>query len=238
MNKTFALGLIAVVLSGCSVPAASRRGPVEWPDEASTQLMVPSVEAGAALAAAAAIREMVRTNPYPDLFWGCSSPEQGLDVAVFKDPTSGLYYVVVSQHFNRCGGPRVRVLDGWYEYAVTPQGEIVGEVPPMVGEDSEATPSRPDPSPLEQTSPPAAPSSSEEVDTTPVPVPPPTLAPSPSPEVPPSAAPSPSSPPSPSPEPDTPESAPASPIESGSRKDPGEHPQWSAQPRGAFLLRG
>ena len=212
MNKAYALAVLAAVASGCAVPAAARKGPIEWPDEASTQLVVPSVEAGAALAAAAAIREMVRTNPYPDLFWGCSSPEQGLDVAVFKDPTSGLYYVVVSQRFNRCGGPRVRVLDGWYEYAVTPQGEVVGEAPLMAGEDAEATSPRPSPTPSEQAPPPAAQSPSKAADT-PAPTPPPVPAPLPAPEAPPSAAPSPISPPPAPPAPGTPEPAPASPIE-------------------------
>ncbi|WP_434389507.1 hypothetical protein [Melittangium boletus] len=140
MNRLWVLAFFAVVSSGCSFFAPARKGPVKGPDVTSTQLLVPSVEAGAAIAAAAALREMVRTNPYPDLFWGCSSPEQGLDVAVYKDSTSGLYYVVLSQHFNRCGGPRVRVLDGWYEYAVTAQGEIVGEVLPMDEEEPPPAP--------------------------------------------------------------------------------------------------
>lgn len=71
---------------------------------------------------------------YPGLFWGCSSPEQGLNVSVFKDPKSGLYFVVLEQRFNRCGGPSGRVLDWWHEYAVTAQGEVVAEAPPMQGE--------------------------------------------------------------------------------------------------------
>lgn len=83
------------------------------------------MEAGAALAAAAAVREMVKNNPFPRLFDGCSSPEQGLNAAVFKHPASGLYFVVLHQRFDRCGGPSGRVLDWWYEYAVTPQGEVV-----------------------------------------------------------------------------------------------------------------
>jgi hypothetical protein len=118
------------VLVGCAAPTSAWKGSVEWPDAASTPQVIPAVEAGAALAAAAAIREMVRENPFPDLFRGCSSPEQGLDVAVFKEPESGLYYVVLHQHFSRCGGPRGRVLDWWYEYAVTSQGEVVGKAPP------------------------------------------------------------------------------------------------------------
>jgi hypothetical protein len=212
--KVCVFAVLAAMLWGCAMPTAARKGPVEWPDEASTPLVVPSVEAGAALAAAAAIREMVRTNKDPRLFRGCSSPEQGLNVAVFKDPKSGLYFVVVSQRFNRCGGPRVRVLDGWYEYAVTPQGEVVAEAPPLEGD--YATPPRSNAPSPEQTQPPAAPPPSKAVDT-PAPTPPPTPAPSPAPapppalEVPPPAAPSPASPPPVSPAPDTPGPASASP---------------------------
>lgn len=136
MHKVYALMFMAAVLPGCIGFLAPKREPIEWPDEAATQLLVSPVEAGAGLAAAAAIREMVKNNPHPDLFRGCTSPEQGLDVSVFKDPKSGLYFVVISQHFSRCGGPRVRVLDGWYEYAVTPQGEVVGEAPPLAAEEA------------------------------------------------------------------------------------------------------
>jgi hypothetical protein len=156
MNKAYALAVLAAVLSGCAMPATTRRAQVVWPGEDATQLIVPSVEAGAALAAAAAIREMVGTNPFPRLFRGCSSPEQGLDVAVFKDSSSGLYYVSINQRFDRCGNPRgapVRVLDGYYEYAVTAQGEVVGEVLPA---DEAPVPSSPSPPPAEQTPPPAA----------------------------------------------------------------------------------
>jgi hypothetical protein len=139
------LTVLVGVLSGCVSPAAAWKGKVEWPDEQSAKIVAEPMEAGAALAAAAAIREMVRTNPYPDLFRGCSSPEQGLDVAIFTGPTPGLYYVVLHQRFERCGGPVVRVLDGWYEYAVTPQGEVVAEAPSMAAEDGEGPPSPPSP---------------------------------------------------------------------------------------------
>ena len=132
MHKLYALMFLAAVLPGCLGFLAPKRKPIEWPDEAATQLLVSPVEAGAGLAAAAAVREMVKNN-HPDLFRGCTSPEQGLDVSVFKEPKSGLYFVVISQQFTRCGGPRMRVLDGWYEYAVTPQGEVVGKAPPQIG---------------------------------------------------------------------------------------------------------
>jgi hypothetical protein len=114
------------------------------------------MEAGAALAAAGAIRDLVRTNTDPGLFWGCSSPEQGLDVAVFTGPTQGLYYVVVEQRFHRCGGPSGRVLDWRHVYAVTPQGEVVAEAPPR-GEvpDSSSSPPSPAPSALAPVSAPA-----------------------------------------------------------------------------------
>lgn len=127
-------------VGGCTAPAAAWKGQVEWPDIATRTNIVPFAEAGAALAAAAAVREMVKENPYPDLFSGCASPEQGLDVAVFTGPTPGLYYVLVDQRFDRCGGPGVRVLDGWYEYAVTPQGEVVGKAPPPPSAEEAAPP--------------------------------------------------------------------------------------------------
>ena len=192
MNKAYALAVLTAVLSGCALPATAGKRRVEWPNEASTQLIVPSVEAGAALAAAAAIREMVRTNPFPRLFRGCSSPEQGLDVAVFKDPLSGLYYVSLNQRFDRCGNPRgapVRVLDGYYEYAVTPQGEVVAEVLPP---DEAPVPPPPSPPPPEQTPPPAAPPTPTGTDT---PAPAPAPAPPPAPAAPPPDAPCPASPP-------------------------------------------
>lgn len=175
MRKGCVLAALATVLAGCAMPTAAWRGPVDWPDEHSAKLVGQPMEAGAALAAAAAVREMVRENlaTDPGLFWGCSSPEQGLDVAIFTGPTPGLYFVVLHQRFNRCGGPSGRVLDGWYEYAVTPQGEVVGKAPPPSGEaledsappsnkaaDSPAPPPAEPPPAVPQTPPPAAPSPS------------------------------------------------------------------------------
>lgn len=192
MNKAYALAVLTAVLSGCSLTATARKRQVEWPGEAATQLIVPLTEAGAAVAAAAAIREMVRQNPYPDLFWGCSSPEQGLDVAVFKDSSSDLYYVSIDQRFDRCGNPRgapVRVLDGYYEYAVTPQGEVVAEV--LLPNEAPVRPSSPAPTPAEQTPPPANPPQGADTSAPPpAPAPPSTPA-----AAPPPAAPCPASPP-------------------------------------------
>ena len=110
MIKVCALAALAATLPGCVRPAASWKGEVKWPeteqDEQSVKTIVPVTEAEAALAAAAAIREMVSANPFPRLFQGCSSPAQGMDVAVFTGPTPGLYYVVLGQRFDRCGGPQ------------------------------------------------------------------------------------------------------------------------------------
>lgn len=201
MLKAYALAMLAPVLWGCAIPGTAWKGRVEWPDDDSRRNIVPFTEAGTAIAAAAAVREMVRKNPYPDLFWGCSSPEQGLDVAVFKGPTPDLYYVLVDQRFDRCGGPRGRVLDGWYEYAVTPRCEVVAEAPPPAAEDdffSPAPPSSP-PAQPERTPPPAA--------TTPSPTP----VPAPAPEVTPSAEPTLAPPPPVPPEPGTQEPTPTPP---------------------------
>lgn len=135
MIKALTLAGWVAVLHGCAAPAAAWKGEVTWPDEHSARTVAESMEAGAALAAAGAIREVVRTHPFPNLFAGCSSPEQGLDVTVFAGPAPDLYFVVVDQRFHRCGGPSGRVLDWWEVYAVTPQGVVVAKAPTPAGED-------------------------------------------------------------------------------------------------------
>ena len=195
MIKVFVLLEFVVVLSGCAGPATAWKGQVDWPQEgdSSVKTIVPPTEAGAALAATAAIREMVRTNKDPGLFWGCSSPEQGLDVAVFTGPTPGLYYVALGQRFDRCGGPRGRVLDWWYVYAVTPQGEVVAEAPFPPGEPPNGPLPQP-PTPPESKPTPAAPSSGTEPSPSPSSAP---LPPSSPPASPPAAPVSPSPAPAP-----------------------------------------
>lgn len=140
MARAFTLLVFTALVGSCIPRARAWKEPVQWPENYSGKNVVPFMEAGVALAAAAAVREMVRANPFPRLFEGCSSPEQGLDVAVYRGPTAGLFYVLVDQRFDRCGGPRVRVLDGWYEYAVTPQGEVIAESPASDGEDTSLPP--------------------------------------------------------------------------------------------------
>ncbi len=127
--KVCALAGLTALLPGCLLPAKTWRGQVEWPGDYTGRGVVPFSDAGTALAAAAAIRELIATNPYPHLFQGCSSPEQGLAFAVHEGPTPGLYYVMLEERFDRCGGPRHRVLDWWHVYAVTPQGEVVAAAP-------------------------------------------------------------------------------------------------------------
>lgn len=130
----FRLLRLFLLLQGCATPAAPWKGEVPWPDEGSSRTVVELMEAGAALAAAGAIREVVRTHPFPNLFAGCVSPEQGLDVSVFAGSTPGLYFVVVDQGFHRCGGPSGRVLDWWEVYAVTSQGVVVEKAPTPTGD--------------------------------------------------------------------------------------------------------
>lgn len=177
MSKALTLAGLVAVLQGCAAPAAAWKGEVTWPDEHSARTVVEPMEAGAALAAAGAIREVVRTNPFPNLFAGCSSPEQGLDVSVFAGPTPGLYFVVVDQRFHRCGGPSGRVLDWWEVYAVTAQGEVVAKAPAPAGEDPSA-------SPLPEKTPPPAASSPDPGTAPPAPEPPLALPPPPTPEAP------------------------------------------------------
>lgn len=194
MLKAYALAVLAGGAVACAAPTRTWKGALQWPEPEDTPLVASSMEAGAALAAAAAIREMVKNNKDPGLFSGCSSPEQGLNVSVFKDTKTGLYFVVLEQRFNRCGGPSGRVLDWWYEYAVTAQGEVVAEAPPMQGESPLLSP-EPGLPPREQTPPPAAPAPNPEGEV-PAPGLPPAQAPTSAPEVP-AAAPAVTPPPSP-----------------------------------------
>ncbi|MFP2957965.1 hypothetical protein ACLEPN_09075 [Myxococcus sp. 1LA] len=139
MSKVLTVSGLVALLQGCAAPASAWKGEGLWPDERSARTVVEPMEAGAVLAAAGAIREVVRTSPFPDLFAGCSSPEQGLDVSVFAGPTPGLYFVAVDQRFDRCGGPSGRVLDWWEVYAVTAQGEVVAKAPVPTSEEPAAS---------------------------------------------------------------------------------------------------
>ncbi|AGC49002.1 hypothetical protein MYSTI_07730 [Myxococcus stipitatus DSM 14675] len=130
MLKTLQWVGIAAGLHGCTPPCTLWEGVVPWPDEHTSRKLVDPLEAGAALAAASAIREVVSSPPFPNLFTGCSSPEQGLDVSVFTGQTPGLYFVAVEQRFDRCGGASGRVLDWWEVYAVTAQGVVVAKAAP------------------------------------------------------------------------------------------------------------
>ncbi|WP_434386343.1 hypothetical protein [Melittangium boletus] len=128
MIKTCGIvGLVAMV-PGCMGLTAPRKH-IDWPTHYADDHGAPRMDAGAALAAAAAVREVIRTNPHPHLFQGCVSPEQGMEVAVYDGPTSGVYYVMLEERFDRCGGPRHRVLDWWQVYAVSPQGEVLAKAP-------------------------------------------------------------------------------------------------------------
>jgi hypothetical protein len=116
MIRACALAGLAVVLSGCPRPIAAWKGTVEWPenDERSVTTLISPVEAGAALAAAGAIRELIKTNTEPRVFWGCSSPEQGLDVVVSigaKDRADAFWIGITSTRS-------------------PPQGEVVAKAPP------------------------------------------------------------------------------------------------------------
>lgn len=158
MKNVCALFGVVAMATGCAARPPVWKGTVEWPDEQSAKLVGQPMEAGAVLAAAGAIREVIRTNPFPHLFYGCSSPEQGLVAVVFTGPTEGLYYVRVIHDFVRCRGPRFRLLDGWDVYAVTPQGEIVAKDPLGPGESRPPAPDAQPPSaPPAQEAPPPAP---------------------------------------------------------------------------------
>jgi hypothetical protein len=167
MKKVRALWAIAVMGSGCIARTPAWKGTVEWPDEQSAKPVGTPMEAGAILAAAGAIREQLRGNSYPGVFYGCESPEQGLVASVFTGPTKGLYYVMVDYDFQRCAGPRFRVLDGWDVYAVTPRGEVVAKDPSGPGEGSP----RPEASPPSALPPSIPPEPASPVEPSPAPMP-------------------------------------------------------------------
>ena len=107
-SKTYVWMMVVVMVGpGCAVPTAAWKGKVEWPVEGAATNIAAGVDAGGVLAAAAAVQEMIQQNKNSRMF---------------------------NQRFDRCGGPRGRVLDWWYFYAVTPQGQVVGESPPMMKE--------------------------------------------------------------------------------------------------------
>ncbi|MCY1046362.1 hypothetical protein OV208_33970 [Corallococcus sp. bb12-1] len=133
------LGLM-LVMSGCRPPAKAWTGVVEWPDEQTARPVVNPMPAGAVQAAVGAVREFVKTTP-ARVFFGCAHPEEGVNVSLFTGPTSGLYYVLVDPDFERCTGPRRRILDGWFFYAVTPQGDVVAESPGPPDERASEVPS-------------------------------------------------------------------------------------------------
>ncbi|HYO70689.1 MAG TPA: hypothetical protein VEU33_31880 [Archangium sp.] len=81
----------ALVSVGCvsTTPAKKpvERGGIEWParSDVSNITNLGAVDGGAALAASAAIREVVqRVGPQSELFSKCPSPAAALDARVFK----------------------------------------------------------------------------------------------------------------------------------------------------------
>lgn len=120
--------LSALVGVGCATPTAHKPGAgIKWPGrkDVSDVTNLGSVDGGTALAASAAIQEVVRTlGPRSEVFARCPSPAAALDARVFK--WHDVYYVTVDERFDRCGAARSRFPD-WYEsYAVSPTGVVLG----------------------------------------------------------------------------------------------------------------
>lgn len=121
--------LSALVGVGCSTPTAAVRKPgasVKWPGrkDVSDVTSLGSVDGGMALAASAAIQEVVRTRgPQSEVFARCPSPAAALDARVFK--WRDVYYVTVDERFDRCGGARSRFPDWFESYAVSPTGVVL-----------------------------------------------------------------------------------------------------------------
>lgn len=122
--------LSALVCTGCATTTTATAqkpgGSVEWPGrrDASDITSLGSVDGGAALAASAAIHEVVqRLGPTSELFARCPSPAQALDARVYK--WRDVYYVTVDERFDRCGQARSRFPDWFESYAVSPAGVVL-----------------------------------------------------------------------------------------------------------------
>lgn len=120
--------LSVLVCVGCASTTTAQKpgGGVEWPGrrDASDITNLGAVDGGAAVAASAAIREVVqRVGPESELFSKCPSPAAALDARVFK--WRDVYYVTVDERFDRCGGTRSRFPDWFESYAVSPAGVVL-----------------------------------------------------------------------------------------------------------------
>ncbi len=127
-NLVLLLVLSALVGVGCSTPTAVWKpgASVKWPGrrDVSDVTNLGSVDGGTAMAAHAAIQEVVRTlGPRNEVFAKCPSPAAALEARVFK--WHGLYYVTVDERFDRCGGARSRFPDWFESYAVSPTGVVL-----------------------------------------------------------------------------------------------------------------
>lgn len=122
--------VFALVCVGCASTATAQKpgggGGVEWPGRSHVSEItnLGAVDGGAALAASAAIREVVqRVGPESELFSKCPSPAAALDARVFK--WRNVYYVTVDERFDRCGEARSRFPDWFESYAVSPAGVVL-----------------------------------------------------------------------------------------------------------------
>lgn len=122
--------LSVFVCTGCATtstaPAQKPGANIEWPGrrDAADITSLGSVDGGAALAASAAIREVVqRLGSDNELFARCPSPAEALDARVFK--WRNVYYVTVDERFDRCGAARSRFPDWFESYAVSPAGVVL-----------------------------------------------------------------------------------------------------------------
>jgi hypothetical protein len=127
---------LAMSSAGCTTIAAllGRQPIVDWPtaDELATLQPVSNdvndeFNGQAALVAARAIQEVIQLWSDQGLFEGCPAPALGLGAVVY--PWKGVYYVNVTQRFDRCGGKRYRMLDWWESFAVSPEGRVLARRP-------------------------------------------------------------------------------------------------------------
>ena len=122
--------IVSLLLPGClHLKPQGHPISIEWPAD-DTPATVSDFNASGIIAARAALEKVLDdTKDIPELYYGCSRPEDGLGVRLWDMRT---YWVVdVSQHFNRCKGHTSvgRVLD-WSEiYAVSPDGQVLARMP-------------------------------------------------------------------------------------------------------------
>ncbi len=134
MRLACAVLVASLCCTGCGVISRfwprSPQPPIQWPtpeELAGLQPVTAELSGEAAVVAAAAIQQCIRDWKAQGLFEGCPTPAAGLGATVYQ--WKGMYYVSISERFDRCGRARSGALDWWELFAVSPEGEVLGRDP-------------------------------------------------------------------------------------------------------------